>query len=162
MYYQGLSLLFILMTLVGGCKSTESYKRELEQRGTAYSVENFFNEVRAKKKEDIELFIRAGMDVNVKDAAGTPALMFAFAKHNVEIMKLLIENGAEVNAKDTVGMTGLMIASAKGNIEVAALLIEKGAGVNEKRNDGITALRFALANGSNDVAELLRRSGARE
>lgn len=43
----------------------------------------------------MELFINAGVDVNIRDQQGNTALHYAYSRGNTEVVKLLIEAGAK-------------------------------------------------------------------
>jgi len=155
-----LLLLSTLFILILGCKDRESYKNEITSKGIPYSTDSFLNEAGAGNKERIELFIKAGTDVNAKDNNGDTALMRASADDNFGVVKLLIEKGADANSKDNDGYTALMFASSKGDLAVATLLIKKGADVNASNNAGETALMLASLKGNFDMAQLLIKKGA--
>jgi ankyrin repeat protein len=157
----GLLLLSSVLTILG-CKDKESYMKEMELKGIKYSRDSFMNEVQAGNKENVDLFIKAGINVNDRVDNGYTALMVASMKGHLDIAKLLIEKGADVNTKDNNGGTALMVASSEGHLDIANLLIEKGADVNTKSSKGITALRVALFYEKTQVANLLRKAGARQ
>lgn len=127
-----LLLISTAFMLILGCKDKESYIHEITSKGITYSIDSFLSEAGAGNKELIELFIKAGMNVNAKGNTGYTALMLASADDNFEAVKLLIENGADINVKDNDGHTALMFVSSKGDLAVAALLIKKGADINAK------------------------------
>lgn len=153
-----LSLTFVALSV--GCKSKESYRKELGRKGIPYSVESFLDRVGVGNKETIELFLKAGIDVNAKGNKGETALMLSAVNNNIEIVKLLIEKGANVNAKNDDGYTALMIASFKGYMDILKLLIEKGADMNAQNNNGETALMLASLNDKLDVVKMLIKKGA--
>ncbi len=155
-----LLILLTLFMLVLGCKDKESYKNEIMSRGIPYSTDSFLDEAGAGNRERIELFMKAGMNVNVKDNDGNTALMRASANDNFEVVRLLIKKGADVNAKDNDGYTALMAASSNKDLELATLLIKKGADVNGSNNAGETPLMLASLNGNFDMAQLLIKKGA--
>ena len=155
-----LVLLSTLFMLILGCKDKESYMNEIARKGITYSIDSFLNEAGAGNRERVELFLKAGMNVNAKGNNGYTALMFSSADDNFEVVKLLIEKGADVNAKDNNGYTALMFASAKENLAVATLLIKKGADVDAKNNKGETALMMASLRGNFNMAQLLIEKGA--
>lgn len=153
-----LSLLLVLLII--GCKSKESYKRELEQKGIPYSAESFLNRAGAGSKDTIKLFLRAGMDVNARGNNGETALMQAVINNNVEIVELLIKKRADMNAKNDDGYTALIIASFKGYTDIMNLLIGKGADMNAKNNNGETALMLASLNDQGEAVKMLIKKGA--
>lgn len=162
MYCLALLLSLTLVALIAGCDSKRTYKKEIEQKGITYSRKSFLNRIEEGNKEIIELFIKAGIDVNAKDERGASALILASYAGNLELAKLLIEEGADVNAKDEEGVTALMWASANGDYELVELLIKKGADVNAENNRGSTALGWASAAGKASIEGLLRSAGARK
>jgi ankyrin repeat protein len=155
-----LSLALVLCLIAGGCKDKEGYRKEIEHRGMTYSADSFLNEVGADNKERIELFLEAGMNINVRDKDGNTALMLASMNGDPEIVNLLIRKGADINARSATGYTALMYVSSKGDTAAAKLLIKKGADVNIRNNDGDTALMLASLNGNFEAAKLLVESGA--
>ena len=157
------SLILLLIFCAGGCKSKESYKKEVESRGVVYSRDSFQTEIIAGNKETVELFIKAGINVNDRDpVSGMTALMFAIAKGHDEIIKLLLDNGADVNvdAHGTTALTGAV--AAERNIAVIKMLLDKGANVNYIANpeSGMTALMFAAFKGHADIVKILLDKGA--
>jgi len=157
----GILLSLILITLTAGCKSRESYKREIERKGMTYSTESFLNNAAVGDREIAELFLKAGMDINAKgNDRGETALMIAAVSHNIELMKVFIENGADINAKDNDGYTALMFASSQGNGEVTKFLIARGADVNAQNNNGETPLMLAVLHDDLEITEILIEKGA--
>jgi ankyrin repeat protein len=153
-------LALVLCIMAGGCKSKEDYREEIEQRGMTYSADSFLDEVEADNKERVDLFIKAGMNINVRDKDGNTALMLASMTGDPKIVNLLIGKGADINARSTAGYTALMYVSSKGDTAMAGLLIKKGTDVNIRNNDGDTALMLASLNGNFEAAKLLVESGA--
>ena len=149
-------LLSLTVLLIAACKSKESYQKEIKRKGLTYSIESFLERVEVGNKEIIELFMKAGMDVNAKGNYGETALMLASVHNNIEIIKLLIENNANVNAQNNDGETALMLTSLNDKFEAAKLLIKRGADVNIKSNTGHTALEYAYLN--TQMEELLRKA----
>jgi len=145
------SLLFLLV----GCRSKESYKKEIEQKGMTYSSESFLKEVKEGNKKTVELFMRAGIDTNAKGVDGRTALIIASNFGQIDIVKLLIKKGADVNGRDNEGRTALMAASGSGQIEMVKLLLEESADVNVRDNKGWTALMVASDLKKFEIAELL-------
>ncbi len=117
------SLTFVVF--ICGCKSKESYRKELERKGIPYSVESFLGRVGVGNKEIIELFFKAGMNVNAKGNNGETALIQAAVNHNIEMLKMLIKKGADVNAKNNRGDTALKYAFL--NTQIEELLRKAGA-----------------------------------
>jgi ankyrin repeat protein len=148
------------VVLLPACKDKESYKAEIERKGTVYSEEAFLHEVKMGNREEVEAFIRAGINVNAKDKDGATVLMIASEKGDTEMTRVLLKSGADPNASDVDGYTALMFASYSGNPEIVRLLVGSGADVNARDKDGWTALMFASVEGKTDVADFLRKHGA--
>ena len=155
-----LFIIFMLVALLSGCKNKENYKAGIEKKGTVYSEETFLREVKTGNREEVDMFIRAGINVNAKDRDGSTALMIAAERGDSEMARLLIENGADPNASDISGYTALMFVSYSGNLEIAKLLVKNGADVNARDKDGWTALMFASVEKKTEVADFLRKHGA--
>jgi ankyrin repeat protein len=155
-----LSLALFLCLIAGGCKNKEDYRKEIERRGMIYSADSFLSEVEADNTERAELFLKAGMNINVRDKDGNTALMLASMTGDPEIFNLLIGKGADINARSASGYTALMYLSSRGDTATAKLLLKKGADVNSRSNDGDTALMLASLNGNFEAAKLLVESGA--
>ncbi len=153
-------LSLILIALIAGCKSKESYRREIERKGMTYSVESFLNNAAGGHKETIVLFLKGGMDINARGDRGETALMLAAVNHNIELLKFLIDNGAHVNDGDNNGYTALMFVSSEGDREVAGFLIGKGANMDSQNNNGETALMLAVLHDNLEITKMLVDKGA--
>ena len=120
-----------------------------------------FDIAKASCEEDGgELILKAGANINAKDADGMTALMHAANFARDKVTKLLLKHGADVNAKDKSGNTALMFAADHQEDDVVRLLLEYGADVNAKDKSGNTALMFAADHQEDDVARLLLEYGA--
>ncbi len=98
----------------------------------------------AKSSEVVKALIQAGADVNLKNFSGNTALMFSM--NNSEKIELLINAGAEVDAADVKGRTALMLTK---DPKVVALLIKARANVNASDNLSTTALMYAVMSNLN-------------
>jgi len=152
------SLLFF--TLLAGCKSNDSYKREIEQKGMTYSVESFLNAAAAGYKETTALFLKAGMEVNAKGTNGETAIMLAAVNKNIELLKFLVKKTANINAQNNEGYTALMFVSSQGDVEFAEFLIAKGAEMNTQNNNGETALMLSVLHAHIGMTKMLIEKGA--
>ena len=80
-------------------------------------------------RETIEVFLRHGLDVNVKIdsvASSMTLLHCAVFAHTPEIAEILLKWGADVNAEDWEGHTPLHYAEKKGPRETVEVLIRYG------------------------------------
>lgn len=147
---------FIAFTVLISCACGTDYRKVLEKRGIAFTREAFLREVRAGNREHVELFIKAGMDIDARDDDRSTALMIAAERDDLDMVRLLVERGADVNAANVDGYTALMYAAYRGNGKIVALLVRNGADVDMKDKDGWTALRYASVQGKNDIVDVLK------
>lgn len=162
-----------ILFLIGGCKGSEDYKKDVERKGLQYSRASFMKEIAAGNKETVDLFIKAGIGVNDKDTnrIGMTPLMVAITNQRIEIVKLLLDNKADVNAKDSFGRTALIYAvngksyeyvtgaethtTTSPSVEIVKLLIDRGADVNfVEPTTGMNMLFVAVYN--NKTPEILK------
>lgn len=81
--------------------------------------------VQAGNDWEIRLLIQSGADVNLRDADGWTALMYAVRYQNsFETVNILVKNGAEVQNANTFGLTALHLAACyNANPDVLKLLL---------------------------------------
>lgn len=105
--------------------------------------------------------MREGLDINLMDADGEPALVTAVLAGQDDMVHLLLAHGADVMTRTDKGMTALHAAAYVGNLPIARALIAQGAGVNDQANiAGITPLHAASEENQLRVVKLLVSSGA--
>lgn len=95
------------------------------------------------------------LDINVKDAEGKTALMWATESCVESTAKLLLENGADIHAQDNEGKTAFMKAVYWENIEMLRTLLDFNADKNMQDNNGNTAITLAKKYGRRKVIALL-------
>src|SRR5688572_2709454 len=105
----------------------------------------------------VEELIDQGADPDVKDA-GTPALCWAVAAKEPEMVRILLKAGADPNAG---AITALMRAASDGCEEIVSMLLLEGAMVNAQDPDGMTALMRAAKWGHQSTVRRLIAHGAR-
>ena len=102
----------------------------------------FIKAVEGNKKEEVERFIKEGVNIDFKDRCGTPLLHFASNDGDSAVVKLLVENGVDINACDSYGTTKLMQVCASGNLELAEYLLKHGADPTLQDEDGDSAREY--------------------
>ncbi len=113
---------------------------------------------------EIERYIAAGGDVNVKGSHGSTLLHWAAACGHKEITSMLLQAGANPNAKDNSGTTPLQLCFYRyyGVIriqeECVRLLLEAGSNPNVKSRENDEPLIFSAAQHST-VLELMLNKG---
>ena len=139
------------------------------------------------KLAKLEMLIKLGCDVNVKNKDGYTPLMLASMNGELDIVRNLLDNGAKVdeykkfvrpryeedrltdlaldcgyydNLRYDTGKTALFYAVYSNHKEIAELLIQRGADVNMLDERGKTPLMFAVQNNAYECARLLVLNGA--
>jgi uncharacterized protein len=98
----------------------------------------------------LDLFIKAGGDINAKNKEGNTLLMiFASDKYNWKVKNIdyLLDSGSDVNLQNVKGETALMLSVKEGINDIVKALIAGNADVNRKSNIGKTALMYAVESG---------------
>jgi ankyrin repeat protein len=158
-----LALVLAVSLIAAACGSEEEdARRTLEERGTTVDADGFLGRVRAGDLEAVELFLRAGMDPDARDAKGTAALVAIAGngtnERQLEITQRLLDADADANIDDGLA---LVRAGFSGNRGVVEALLDAGADVDAADpSNGKTSLMQAAWQGNADVAELLIDEGA--
>jgi ankyrin repeat protein len=79
------------------------------------------------KTKLVELFIKAGADINARTKKGATPLHYAAYQGQIAVVKLLVSKGADVNATDNGGDTPLRWAEMLGHEEIVTFLRSQGA-----------------------------------
>lgn len=169
----GITLLLICLCSCGSREEKKS-RAELESRGIPFEVNTLFDYIMKDDYEVVELFLKAGMDVDAHKIYGdesredtlfsseTP-LIQASSLGNMRLVRLFIEHGADVNAQNgrKGGLSPLMYATMAGQGEVATYLLAKGADVDMYSwSNSMTALMIASDYGQINLVKILLDAGA--
>lgn len=136
---------------------------ELYLSGPLFSGVGLVTAARNNNIKLLNLLIKHGVDVNLKNDRGDTALTIAALHGNIEIIELLINNKANLNLPDDDNATALMHAinsKSENKIEIVKLLIIRGADINKQDNNGATALLYAAYNHYATIIQLLIINGA--
>ena len=102
-----------------------------------------------------------GAQVNITDAHGTTALMFAAQKGFTQIVECLLLAGADAHVhRYQFGTTALMLAAGANRLAVVEQLLAQGVDVNAANEDGSTALMGATLAGAQEIVAVLLAAGA--
>ena len=75
----------------------------------------------------IKILLRAGADINKKNAIGFSALHYASYNNHINIIKELLLRRANIHSLDIYGFTPIQWAAQNGHIDVVKLLLDRGA-----------------------------------
>ena len=128
-------------------------KGKLNQAGYQFSSDDFVKAINRNELELVQVFINAGIDLNLKDQLGNLPLSVAIQNDNAEITKLLTKNGAKL-------IEVLSSACKSGDLGLAKKSISLGANINSKDSDGFTPLVLTIKYKHLDVFNhLISKSG---
>ena len=136
-------------------------KNTLFDKGIPFTSDCFALYIARNKPQIIDLFLKAGIDINSCDDLGTPMLNVAVRNDNEELVKRFVDLGANINtvSKDR-GYTPVMDAVWKGNKAITKYLIEKGADLNTISKEGQSNLVLAVGSEKYEIVEMLAKNGA--
>lgn len=137
--------------------------KQLESIGVNFTVPEFIKAINQGSQKLVDLFVRAGINVNASDELGNSCLQIAIKNNFTIIANLLLKAGADADVKDASGLTPLLEACGKktrGFKELAMQLIEHGADLNVRNQMGWTPLMLAISMGESDIVALLLEYGA--
>jgi len=98
----------------------------------------------------IRQHIKAGSDLDEKDAYGSSPLIVAVTFGKTEVARALIEAGADLGIRDNYGSTPLHLAALFCRIEIVKALLDKGANKYLRNNNGATAFDIAASHFDDD------------
>lgn len=112
----------------------------------------------AKKENQsaiVTYFLSKGVEVNLADAEGNTALMYAAAGRDVALVNLLLEKGVKVNEVNAKGETAIFQAVKSGSVDIINALLSKNASlaVLDKDNHDVAyhlVQNFRAPRGGND------------
>ncbi len=136
-------------------------RHALLDAGIPFNPDSFAFHLASDNEKECDLFIDAGIDVNSRDAAGTPMICIAARHNRREMIERLLALGADINAvsKDR-GYSAVMDAVWKSNTEIVELLVERGANLGYISRDGQPVLVLAVGTGNEKVCRILAEHGA--
>jgi tankyrase len=138
-------------------------RNELDQLGIPFVASEFLKAVNQGSKRLVDLFVRGGINVNVRNIDGESALQIALRNGFTIIANILLGAGADADVKNTTGLTTLQVVCEQrtpGYKELAEQLIMVGADVNVRDQKGWTPLMRAISTADQDMVALLLKNGA--
>src|ERR1044071_4479020 len=117
-----LTLLALALALSGCGKGKDEARLELAQMNIQFSNAAFIDSARQGNAAAVALFVKAGMDTEVRNSKGLTPLHAATLANQFDVVKLLIEKRADVNATNRYKGTPLMTAAWAKNEPIFNLL----------------------------------------
>eukprot|EP01035_Chromulina_nebulosa_P035114 gene35114-47186_t len=121
------------------------------------------------------MVVQSGADLDLKDAFGNTALIWATIHSNVSAMSVLLTAGADMNAQndngetalrrislitiilDFRGRTPLMLAADRGDVDAVLLLLQSGADMELEDEHHWKAWNYATKYRNSDIRTLLKK-----
>ncbi len=120
-----------------------------------YNADDLFTVAKTGTKSQVEMILKDGVEINVRDSEGnSPLILAAFAGRD-EVATYLVEKGADIEARNNLGMTALMAASSKGQLKVVKVLLNSPLQLDAKDSSGNSALMLAAGSKNSNVVKLL-------
>jgi ankyrin repeat protein len=138
----------------------EAFLADLARRGEAFASAGLFRRVEEGDTGGALLFLRAGMDVDVRRADQWTPLMVALFSGREETALMLLARGANVRARDEHGYEPLHWAALQGYERATRFILGKGADPNAMTDYGFTPMLQAASRGHLGIIRLLVERGA--
>lgn len=138
-------------------------RNELDKLGILFVAPEFLKAINQGSKRIVDLFVRGGMNVNVRNINGESALQIALRNGFTIIANILLGAGADADVKNATGLTMLQVVFEKktpGYKELVEQLIMVGADINVLDQKGWTPLMRAISTADQDMVALLLKNGA--
>ncbi|MGB2862330.1 MAG: ankyrin repeat domain-containing protein [Sedimentisphaerales bacterium] len=133
------AMLIIILFTVAGCGKKENSNNEKVQSSKPPSVSLHIAALQGNI-DAIKQHIKAGSDLNIKDAYGSNPLIIAATFGKTEVARALIDAGADMKITNNEGSIPLHIAAFFCRTEIVKALLDKGADKNALNKAGRTAL----------------------
>jgi ankyrin repeat protein len=146
--------------LIKGCVSVEElaqlHEKIIDVNGN--SALHFAAEQNALSK--VQCLVRAGVDLNIKNAADLTALHVAFSRNNFDIIFYLCKEGANLNITNQEGETILLLAMKNNAAHVVRALLQAKADPAIADKEGRSPLMFAVFKNDLGLVTMLSEAGA--
>ncbi|MCX5922531.1 MAG: ankyrin repeat domain-containing protein [Candidatus Dependentiae bacterium] len=132
----------------------------LVDAGAKVDSSTFLLAIRRGIQTIVEMLIKAGADVNVKDKDGNSPLAVAVLSNNKDIVEILIRAKADVKINNRRGQPVLSDAVTQGDKDIVGLLLGSGADANTKNKNGRSVLMQAVEKNDATLVSMLIKAGA--
>src|ERR1700733_5611272 len=116
--------------------------------------------VKAGNRDVVRTLVHQSVDVNAREADGTPALHWAVRANDADMADSLIRAGAAANVANRYGVTPLLLAATNGSAALIDALLKAGADPRAALPEGQTVLMAAARTGNAAAVTALLAGGA--
>jgi len=113
-----------------------------------------------KIKNQLNLLLHLGADVNYTDINGRTPLMLACSTGRRNAVNRLLDNYADTDKIDNYGWSALMFSVYYNHQQIVRMLLQYGANVNTRSQRGLNALQIAIQHQRKIIIDLLLDYGA--
>jgi uncharacterized protein len=113
-----------------------------------------------RRAKALDMIAKKSAGVNVPEADGSTALLWAAHLNDADLVARLLKAGAKPNVRNRLGSTPLSEAALNANTPMLKMLLDAGADPNAAGPDGQTALMVIARTADVDAAMLLLTKGA--
>lgn len=146
-----------------GCgKSKDQAIQDLAKLNLKFSTDDFVRSAENGDLQALQLFLDAGIDVNLANSNGSTALMAAAQKGRIEVVNKLISQKANLDLQGKDGATALWLAADSNQVEVIKTLLKNNADPNIQDHTGWTALMRAVYQGNAKCVQVIADKSRQE
>jgi ankyrin repeat protein len=142
-----------LQVKIEACNDPSSVRSIVAQYNAKSTITRYDSQI-------ILTLLQAGADVDLVDACGLSALMYAALTGNLIGVTVILSRKPRIDGQDKDGYTTLIMAAGLGHAEIAKALVNAGANLDVQDKEGGTALMCAAGNGHTEIAKALVSAGA--
>ena len=126
--------------------------------GILTTPERFFRAIDIDYADGVADLLAHGVDPNLRNAKGQPALTFALFDQSLAAAKVLWNaKGVDLDARNNADETPLMMAALRAEEDAAEALLARGASLQKT---GWTPLHYAATGGDAKIVKLFLAKGA--
>lgn len=133
----------------------------LLELGISWHAESLIQCLKDGDTRAVDLFLRSGFPVDLRDKQGVPLLCLAARAKNLNMVNFLLDHHSDVNIRsDDRGYTALMDSAQQGDESLLRCLLARGANPDIQSKDGQTALILSVGRNDVPMTRLLLENGA--
>lgn len=149
---------------VHAASEAEKAREKIVKSGTLYTLANFLEAVDDEDYKLVDLFLKAGMEVNSRNEHGQTALLEAADGNDAKMIGVLLKAGADVNGRDNDGETPLWKAVGSGRtdrgIQGTTALLAARPDLTLRYRYGASIVHEAVSSDRPEALSALLKAGA--